>query len=108
MTACATELGAVVLSVSMTGTDVVDPVSVTVDGLKEQAVCDGRFEHEAAERVPDPLSPFCAVKLSVVDPDCPGLAILIVDGFAEIENVPPTSISVDGEVDALKLESPLY
>jgi hypothetical protein len=55
-----------------------------------------------------PVKPFCAEKVRVVDPDCPGLATAIVAGFTVTAYVPPTSISVAGDVDPLKFASPLY
>ena len=66
---------------------VVDEVKATVDGLKLQLLSDGKFEHMEDERVAEPVRPFCAVKVSMVDPDWPGLVTLMVIGFAVIVNV---------------------
>ena len=60
------------------------------------------------ERVPVPVRPFWAVKVRVVDPECPGLAMLMVAGFAATVNAPPTSITSGGDAEPLKFESPLY
>lgn len=62
----------------------------------------------AGGRFVDPLNPFCDVNVSVVEPDLPGLAMLTVAGVAVTAKFPPTSIVADGEVEAAKLESPLY
>ncbi len=71
------ELGAVVVTVRVTGTLVVEEANVTVAGLKLQLLLGGKFEHIVGERVAEPVKPFCAANVSVVDPDCPGLATLI-------------------------------
>ena len=99
---------AVVVIVRVTGTVVVDDVKVTVEGLKLQVLYGGKFEHIEGERVPVPVKPFCVENVRVVDPDCPGVATVIVVGLAEMVYAPPTSIKAAGDVDPLKFESPLY
>jgi hypothetical protein len=54
-----------------------------------------------AERLPVPAKPFWAEKVRVVDPDCPGLAMLIVVGLIATLYVPPTSIRATGDVEPL-------
>jgi len=81
------ELEAVVVIVRVTGTVVVEDVKVTLPGLKLQLLFAGRFEHIDGESVAEPVNPFCAANVRVVDPDCPGLATLIAIGFAVIVNV---------------------
>ena len=93
------EFGAVVLIVSATGTDVVDDVNVIVVALKLQVLCGGKVEHADGERGAEPVSPFCAVNVIIVDPDWPGLAMFIVVGLAVIENVPPTLTEETAEVE---------
>lgn len=78
-------LGPLVVIVNVTGTLVTLEVKVTLAGLKLQVLFGGRFEHIAGESVVDPVSPFCDVKVKVVEPDCPGLAIAMTCGFAAIE-----------------------
>lgn len=95
-------------TVNVTGTLVVEEVKATVVGLKLQVLCGGRYEQAVGESVPEPVKPFCAVKVKVVDPDCPGLAMLIDAGLAVIENVSPTSTRIVDDVDPEKFESPLY
>jgi ribosomal protein L24 len=92
-------LGAVVVNVRVTGTVVVEGVNVTVVGLKAQLLSGGRFEHMDGERVVEPVKPLDAVNVSVVDPDCPGFATVIVVGLAVIANAAPMISSVTGEVD---------
>jgi|HubBroStandDraft_5_1064220.scaffolds.fasta_scaffold205192_1 hypothetical protein len=104
----AEELGAVVVIVSVIGTAVVEEVKVTDAGLKLQVLFGGKFEHMVGERSVEPVKPFAAVKVSVANPDCPGLIMLIADGLAVMTNVSPTSTKIAEEVEAPKLESPLY
>jgi hypothetical protein len=85
--------------VRVTGTVVLDEVNVTVLGLKLQLVFGGREEHVDGKSAAEPTRPFCATKVSVVDADCPGLAMLRVDGEAVIAKVPPISIGVATEVE---------
>ena len=92
-------LAAVVVIIRFTGTVVVEEVNVTVAGLKAQLPFGGKFEHIEDKSETEPEKPFCALKVRVVDPDCPGLATLIVVGFAVIVKVPPTSMEVASEVD---------
>jgi hypothetical protein len=93
-------LGAVVVTVMVTGTVVVDEVNVTVDGLKLQVVSDGRLLHAADVRVADPVMPFCAVNVSVVGPDWPGLVTVIAGELSVIVNVgAPTTVSVTDAED---------
>jgi hypothetical protein len=47
---------------------------------------EGRFEHKLDVSELEPVKPFWAVKVNVVDPDCPGLWTTIVVGFAVIPN----------------------
>ena len=98
----------VVVIVRVTGIVVVDDVKVTVEGLKLQVLYGGKFEHIEGERVPMPVKPFCAENVRAVDPDCPGLATVIVVGLAVTVYAPPTSINVAGDEDPLKFRSPLY
>lgn len=98
----------VVMIVKVTGTVVVDEVNVTVEGLKLQMLFGGKLEHIDDVSVPVPVKPFCAENVSTVDPDCPGLAMLIVAGFAVTPYDPPTSIAMTGDMDPLKFASPLY
>jgi hypothetical protein len=108
------ELEAVVVIVRVTGTVVVEDVKVTLAGLKLQLLFTGRFEHIDGESVAEPVKPFCAANVRVVDPDCPGLATLILVGFAVIVNVgggggkEMMSIERADEVDPVKFASPLY
>lgn len=81
------ELAAVVLIVNVTGTVVVDELNATVDGLKLQVLCGGRFVHMDGMSVADPVMPFCAVNVSVVEPDCPGLVTVIAGELSVIVNV---------------------
>jgi hypothetical protein len=93
------ELWAVVAIVSVTGTVVIAEVNVTVLGLKLQMLFGGSDEHMEAERVAEPVKPFCELNVSAVDPDWPGLEIVITGWFAVIVNVCPTSTKLAGEVD---------
>jgi hypothetical protein len=77
----------VVVIVRVTGTVVVDDVNSTLAALKLQALSNGKPEQIDGESVPKPVNPFCAANVRVVDPDFPGLATLIVVGFAFIVNV---------------------
>ncbi len=110
----ARELVAVVAIVKVTGTVVVEDVRVTLAGLKLQLLFGGKFEHIDAESVAEPVKPFCATNVRVVDPDRPGLATLIAIGFAVIVNVGGggseeiMSIEKADEVDPVKFVSPLY
>ena len=52
------ELGAVVVTVRVTGTLVVEEANVTVAGLKLQLLLGGKFEHIVGERVAEPVKPF--------------------------------------------------
>jgi hypothetical protein len=88
-----------VVIVSVTGAVDAEGVNVTVAGLKMQMLFGGRFEHIDGERVTEPVKPFFAANVSVVDPDCPGLAMLIAVGLAAIANVPPTSREMMGDTD---------
>ena len=76
------ELGAVVVIVRVTGTLVVLPVNVTVLWLKLHVDPVGRLEQIDGDSVPEPVNPFSAVNVRVVEPDCPGFAIVIVAGLA--------------------------
>jgi hypothetical protein len=71
---------------------VVEDVKVTLAGLKLHLLSEGKFEHIDGKSVAEPVKPFCAVNVRVVDPDCPGLATLIVNGLAVMVN--------DGVVEA--------
>src|SRR5215470_9902111 len=81
------ELGAVVETVRVTSTVVVEDVKLTVEGLKLQLLCGGRLEHIEGDRAAEPVNPLWAVNVSVVDPDCPGLPTLSAIGLALIVNV---------------------
>ena len=92
------ELGAVVATVRVTSTVVVEEVKLTVDGLKLQLLSDGKLEHIEGVRAAEPVKPFCAVNVSVVDPDCPGALTLTTIGLALIVNVGvPVTVSVSKE-----------
>ena len=93
------ELGAVVVMVSVTGTLVAEEVSATEPGLNVQLLSEGRLEHIVAESVAEPVKPFWAVNVNVVDPDLPGLDTLITGRLAASVKVCPTPITVAGEVD---------
>lgn len=84
--------------VRVTGT-LVEDVNATVAGLKLQLLFGGKFEHIVGVRVADPVKPFCAANVRVVDPDCPGLETLIAVGFTDIANVSPTSTIVADDVE---------
>ena len=60
-----------------------------VDGLKLQLLSEGSPVHIDGVSVTLPLllNPFCAVNVSVVDPDWPGRLMLIVVGLAVTVNV---------------------
>lgn len=64
-------------------------VRVIVEGLKLQVDSEGMSEQSDEESVTDPLllKPFAAVNVSVVEPDCPGAAMVMVVGFAVNVNV---------------------
>jgi hypothetical protein len=80
-------LEAVVVIVRVTAVLVMEDVKVTLAGLKLQLLFDGKFEHIDGESVAEPVKPFCAMNVRIVDPDCPGLAILTAVGLALIVNV---------------------
>ena len=86
------------MTVSLTVTLLVDEVKATVEGLKLQVLCGGKFAHKLGVRVVEPVKPVCAVKVSDVEPDCPGLATTMVVGFAAMAN-PPTVTEIAGEVE---------
>jgi hypothetical protein len=94
--------------VSVTGIAVVDELKFNIGGVKLQVLCAGKLKHMEGESWKLPVSPFCAEKVSVVEPDCPGVAMLIVVGFAVMLKLPPISINVVGDVDPPKSASPLY
>jgi hypothetical protein len=87
-----------VLTVRVTATVFTDELKATVEGLKLQVLSEGRFEHELDVSALEPVKPFCAVNVSVVDPDWPGLATTIVVGFAAIAKA-ATFTEIAGEVD---------
>jgi hypothetical protein len=68
-------LGAVVIIVT-----VVLPLPVTEAGTKLQVLSVGRSEHE---KVTVPVNPFVAATVSIADPDCPGLDIVIASVLNE-------------------------
>lgn len=70
------------VTVRVTGTVVVDEFRVTVAGLKLQLLSGGKFEHIDGESVAEPVNPPCPLNVSIVEPDCPGVDTVIVDGFA--------------------------
>ena len=92
-------LAAWVLTVSVTGTVVIDDVKATVEGLKLQALSEGRCEHKLGVSAVEPAKPFCAVNVSIVEPDWPGLVITMVVGFAAIANPAPKITEIACEVD---------
>ena len=83
------------------GTLGVDEVNVRVGELKEQLLFGGRNEQFAGERLAVPVKPFCAVNVRTVDPDCPGLAIIMAVGLAEIAMPAPTSTELTSDVDPI-------
>ena len=70
---------------------VADPLveSVNVVGRKLQLLSDGSVPHIVGDSVTVPLllNPFNAVSVRIVEPDAPGVPMVIVVGFAEIEKV---------------------
>lgn len=83
-----------VLIVRVTGTDVVVDVKVTVAGLKLQLLSGGRLKQSDAHSVADPVKSSCEVNVSGVEPDCPGLATVMVVGLAVIVNDGFPTVSV--------------
>jgi hypothetical protein len=88
-----------VLTVRVTVAVFVEEVKAIVEGLKLQALSEGRFEHKLDVSALEPVKPFCAVNVNIVDPDWPGLVTTIVVGFAAIANA-PTFTEIADEVDA--------
>jgi len=76
-----------------------DDVKATVEGLKLQTLSEGRCEHKLGVSAVEPAKPFCAVNVSIVDPDWPGLVITMVVGFAAIANPAPKFTEIACEVD---------
>ena len=72
--------------VRFTGTVIVEAVKLMLVGLKLHALSGGRLPHIDGVSVVEPVKPACAANVSIVDPDCPGLAMLTVHGFALIVN----------------------
>jgi hypothetical protein len=58
-----------------------------------QVVFAGRPAH-CGIKLKVPLNPFIAAKVNVVLPEAPGLETVTVFGFAEIENVGPSTVRV--------------
>ena len=73
--------GAVVSTVSVTLAVVVVELNVTIVGETPQLLSVGSPVH-CGVRLNVPLSPFIAVSVSIVLPDAPGRATVIVAGFA--------------------------
>ena len=91
--------GAVVVTVSVTGTVVVVAEKLTVPGVKVHVLSTGRLEHAEAESMPEPVNPVAAWNVSVVEPDWPGLGTRMVVGDAVIRNVLLTATWTGVEVD---------
>lgn len=104
----AAEPVALVVTVSVTGTLLVEELNVTLEGLKLQLLSGGKPRQIEGDSAKLSVRPFWGANVSVVEPDCPGLGMLIVVGLAATVNVPPTSIRMPGDVEPLKLPSPLY
>ena len=102
------DVGAVVVMVRITGTAELVGPRFTVDGLKLQELPGGRFEQIEGPKEAEPVKPFCAVNVRVVEPDCPAVAILTTAGFAVMPNDSPILSRSAEEAEALKSESPLY
>ena len=60
--------GAWVLTVRVTVAVFVDEVKAIVEGLKLQVLCEGSCEHKLGVSALEPLKPFWAVKVNIVDP----------------------------------------
>ena len=76
--------GAVVETVSITVAVVVVELKVTLVGETPQALSLGKLRHCGA-KLNVPVSPFMAVSVRDVLPDCPGFVMDIKAGFAAIE-----------------------
>lgn len=79
--------GAVVVIVNVLVAVVVVALRITELAPKLQALSDGKPEHMGGERLIVPANPFVPVNVSTVEPEPPGLAIVIVAGFAEAVKV---------------------
>ena len=101
----ALELDAVVEMVSVIGTVVVDDVKAMVAGLKLHAVSAGRFEHIDGESVVEPVKPFCAVKVRIVDPDWPGLATVTLAGLAVMAKFDRPCVLKNSQVEDMVQDS---
>jgi len=94
-------LDAVVEMVSVTGIVVVEDVKAMVAGLKLHAASEGRFEHIDGESVAEPVRPFSAVNVRVVDPDWPGLATMTLAGLAAIVKFDRPWLLKNSQVEAM-------
>jgi hypothetical protein len=97
----AAEPDLVVLTVTVTGTVVVDWSNVILVGLKLQLLCGGKPVHNDGVSCAIPVKPFCGVSVRTADPECPGAAMLICSVLIVIVKVCPTSTMVGEEVDPL-------
>ena len=104
-TSGALELDAVVEIVSVIGTVVMDDVKAIVAGLKLQVVSEGRFEHIDGESVAEPVKPFCAVNVRVVDPDWPGFATVMLAGFAVMAKFDRPCVLKNSQVEDMVQDS---
>jgi hypothetical protein len=68
--------------VSVVIPEVVVPLRVRELGEKLQLLSDGNPVQEVGAKLSVPVNPFMAVNVSVVEPELPGLATMIVCGFA--------------------------
>jgi hypothetical protein len=97
----ARELEAMVVIVSVTGTLVMDEVKLTVEGLKLQALSGGKAEHVEEISVAEPVKPFFAANVRIVDPDWPGLATVTLSGLAAIVKVDRACVLKNSQVEAM-------
>jgi hypothetical protein len=80
--------GAIVETVSITLAVVIVELNVTLAGDTLHVLSDGKLAH-CGVRVKVPVKPFIADSISIVLPDCPGLAIVIDVGLAAMEKSGP-------------------
>ena len=92
-------LAACVLTVNVTATAVTHAPKATVEGLNVQVLSEGKLVQRLDVSAAEPVKPLCAVNVSVVDPDCPGLVTKIVVGFAAIANA-ATFTEIADDVDS--------
>lgn len=94
-------LAAVVVTMRVTGTLVMDDVKLKAEGLKLQALSAGRPEHVEGESVAEPVRPFFAVNVRIVDPDSPGLATVTLSGLAAIVKLDRACVLKNSQVEEM-------